>query len=401
MARGPKPKVPAQAAALIEAINFVKIAAKDQELLKGSDHVRLLHKTAVCSNGQLSAGHPINEELTTCPHLGQLLTALMRCGKTLALTETDAGRLSVKGEKLRVLVPCLPAEDLPDVRPDNFIVGIDDRVKEALACCVVLSSENGERLIEASVLLGNGDCVGTNGAAMLNFWHGNELPPAMVLPSAFAKAVANTKQALKGFGASWDGFGKLSSVTFYFEGGAWLKTQTYADEWPDIAGLFNTQVYYAPTPAGFLEAIEAVGNFEDEGDVYFMDGAMQSSLSADVGAQYEVPGLQGGKLSNSGLWKKVGPWVAGVDLTSHMDRTHFISENGLVRGIVMGKKRGDQMPQNYQTTNWQQPEPTFAAQMEGDDEGDDFVDNHSAGFAPTGGFTPTVQIDNVPMPGQG
>jgi hypothetical protein len=275
--------------------------------------------------------------------LEKLKAALARCGKSLALTETPTGQLSIKGEKLTALVPCWP-QALAQVEPDApILVGDFDVLKEAFKVCGTLASEKGERLVEASLLLEPNTCTGTNGQAMLQFWHGiDTLPPGTVIPKVFAAAIAKQPKKITGIGGGWNGE-FLTSITFWFDGGAWLKAQCYNDRWPSVDEILNVQSTPIPLPAGLFEAIEAVTHFIDEkrtNAIHFVDGAVQSHAEATVGAQYEVKGLPGGKTFHGKLIKQVGGYVKTIDLTSFPDRAYFFGGEApnFIRGALMGMR---------------------------------------------------------------
>lgn len=340
MARKPgtTKKQTTQAAALLTALDFVSVATSNEAHLgTAAKHVSLSGNFAVAFDGQLAAGHPIAEELTLCPQVEQLTKALKRSGKTLAIAETPSGRLSIKGEKLQAYVPCLRPEDMAQAYPDPRCAVVDDRIKAAFACCGTMASENGTWVHEASLLLRANDCTGTNGAAILQFWHGIDLPPNMVLPKVFCAAVAAVKAKLEGFGMTWNNnTGRPSSVTFYFEGGAWIKSQCYADEWPNTDPLWWA-ANYADVPEGLFDAIDTVADFHPNQHVTFVDNAVRSHRDPEHGASYDVKGLQGGKQFAGKLMGQVAPWCSRVDLTTYPDRVFFVGgEQGKpVRGIVM------------------------------------------------------------------
>jgi hypothetical protein len=325
-----------QAAALLEALKFVSVAAGDKDLIETSGHVRLAGNFAVTFDGQLTAGHPIVEELTLCPQIDQLTKALNRSGKSLVIAETPNGRLSIKGERLQAYVACLKPEDMPPALPDPRLGVVDDRIKEAFRCCGTLANENGKRVFEASVLLRANDCTATNGAAILQFWHGIDLPPDMILPKIFCAAVAAVKAKVEGFGASWNDQGRVGSVTFYFEGGAWIKSLCYADEWPNTDPLW-WQANFSPVPDGLFEGVDAVADFNEHEFITFAANSVQSHRDANVGAQYEVKGLQPGKQFAGKLMAQVAPWCSSIDLTTYPDRAFFLGGEAQtpVRGIVM------------------------------------------------------------------
>ena len=332
------PKQPSKAEQLEAALAFVEPVYS--ELSDFAQYVSLSAGVAVMFNGQMAAGHPIVEELTLSPHLDKLQAALKKCGKTLVITETEAGQLSIKGDKLRALVPCLNVESASVVGSPPNLTGDFNALKEAFKVCGTLASENGERVIEASLLLEANVCTGTNGAAMLQYWHGIAgLPPGTVIPKAFAAAVAKCPLNITGIGGDWNGE-FLTSVTLWFENGAWLRTQCYNDRWPSIDHLLNVITAPVEVYAGLFEGIGAVEAFVEHqktSSVHFADGMVMSHHEPTVGAQYEVKDLPGGKSFNGKLIKQVAPYVKTIDLVSHEDRAFFFGGEAAnpVRGVLM------------------------------------------------------------------
>src|SRR5262249_1445820 len=139
-----KPKQPSQAEQLLEALQFVSVAGTKDDC-QYKEHVVLNNKFAVCYDGVLTAGYPIVEGLECCPHLGLLRAGIRKCGQSLVIAELESGALSIKGDKLRAIVPCLPFTEMPDLRfvtPDPSIAAISDALKEAMSVCGVTVSES-------------------------------------------------------------------------------------------------------------------------------------------------------------------------------------------------------------------------------------------------------------------
>lgn len=335
-----KPKVASQAEVLEAALAFVSPVQNDIQPF--AQYVNLSGNMAVMYNGQFAAGHPIIEELTLCPHLGLFQQALKRCGKSLAITQTEARQLSIKGDHIRVLIPCYN-ETLAAVVPDiPYYEGDFSILREALKVCGTLADEDGNRVVTATLLLNPDTCTGTNGHAMLQFWHGLKVvPPGTVIPAAFADAVVATNKKITGIGADWNAEGGFpNSVTFWFEGGAWIKTQCFHDRWPELSHILDVASSPGPVPVGLFEAFEAVVHFVDDkksSAIYLVPGSVQSHPDATVGAQYEVPGLTGGKVFNGKLVKQVAPWVETIDLETYGDRAYFFggTPTNPVRGAIM------------------------------------------------------------------
>jgi hypothetical protein len=353
MARGPgRPaKVNTQAQQLSEALAFVSFAADDHADYQ--EHVRLENGFAIAYDGKVSAGHPIQEDLNICPHLAKLKQAIAKCGKTLAITVTPAGSLSVKGDNLRSLVPCLPSADMPASTPDMPVMEATDILKEAFKVCGVLATEAGHTVIEASLLLGTNTCSGTNRAIIMQFWHGLALPPGMVLPKVFTQAVAKCSKKITGFGCDYmqGRQPEVNSVTIWFEGGAWMKSLCYADQWPDIDPIVAAPVAPPEVPKGFFEGIDAVAISQDNGSFFIVDNQVRSHATDKEGAQYDVPGLQGVRQFTSKQMLALAPFAKNIDLTTSQDRAWFSGGEPMnpIRGCIIGIIRGDQ-PQS-------QPQP--------------------------------------------
>lgn len=333
-----RPSKPTQAQQLLEALDFVSHGTGEVE--DWHKYVRLSGNMAVTSNGQIAAGHPIVEELTLCPQLERLRNALKRCGKTLVISETPSGQLSVKGDKLRALVPAVAnLQELPFVQPDPPIAIVTDILKEAFKVCGAISSEAADNVVEASLLLEANTCtsIGKRKAVMLQYWHGIDLPPHMVIPKVFAQAVASQSKALTGFGFSWRGQ-EVGSVTFWFDGGSWIKTQCYSDRWPNISPVIDVQSFPAELPDGLFDAVEAVMKFNDDEHIVLAENMVMSHESDNTGAQYEVKGLQGGKKFDGKLLKAIAGHVKSIDLTTLPDRAFFFGGEPAnpIRGVIMG-----------------------------------------------------------------
>lgn len=362
-----RPAKATQATQLLEALEFVAVGTNDNE--EYQNYVSLIGNMAIATNGQVSAGHPIAEELTLCPRLDRLKFALQKCGKSLVISETPGYQLSVKGDKLRALVPCIQSSELPHVAPDMPLVELGDRLKEAFRVCGTLASEAGKRVIEASLLLEANTCTGTDGYRIMQYWHGIDLPPAMVIPKVFAAGIVKQSKPITGFGFSWGHDGKVSSVTIWFEGGAWIKTQCYQDSWPDIGHLLNVNSFPVEVPKELFEGIEAVSNFNDENFVTFGDGKVMSHDSDAVGAVYEVAGLQAGKKFNGKLMKPLAPFVKTIDLTTFEDRAFFFGgePSNPIRGIIIAQKA----IVNQSQPEYQSPDPTAQTEFPGEQPEDE------------------------------
>jgi hypothetical protein len=349
MARGRKPAVSTQAKQLATALAFVTL--KNPGLMESRHYVKLGSKMAIVVSEQIAVGYPIEEDLEIYPHLEKLKAALSKAGSTLAITVTPKGSLSVKGDKLTALVNCLPACDFPFVVPDAKIAVVDDRLKIAFAACGSMASESASSVMFASLKLDPWVCTAilsddTSAIGILQVMHGLDVPPDTILPKAFTEAVCKADSPLTGLGLTWSNeMGRATSVTLWFENGAWIKTQCYSDRWTEITHVTDAANYPVEVPAGLFDACAAIATFSEDSErpnVFFATDKVMSHNTSEVGAQYEVKGLVEGKRFQAKLLKTIAPFVKAIDLTTYKDKAYFTGgdEKTPMRGCIMSMTGG-------------------------------------------------------------
>jgi len=327
-------------AKLSAALEFIFPAYKEKP--QGAPYpsfCRMGNQQIVAFDGIVALGHPIDEDIAICPHLGRLNDAIKKAGETLNLTELDSGRLSIKGDNLRVIVPCVDPVTIPAVMPDIQCGIVDNRIREGMAAVtgVIKEGDANTRWIETAALLRANTIFATNGHLCFEFFHGIDLPPGLTLPKLALTAVIKTGKALTGFGFS------PKTVTFYFEDGAWLKSQMFVEEYPNVDRLLSEHIgRLQPSdlpecPAGLFEAIEAVKPHAEGAGVYLGPGVVKSHSQADVGADYSVEGLSGYHVVNADYMKLIAPHAQRLDLNHSETAAIFYGER--IRGVLM-KMRG-------------------------------------------------------------
>lgn len=314
-------------AAFIAALKFIAIAQRDIGT-PFQVHSVLFNKWAVAFDGVLALGHPIEEDLSACPHTLRLIDALAKCGEALSVAQLDTGRLSVKSGGFRAFVPCASFDVMTEVRPDPPIAVIDDRLKLAFEAVAGLASDNAQHVVTASILLRSGSAVATDRSLAIEYWHGIDLPPGLVLPKAAVAAVCKIGKPLAKFGFS------NTTVTFWFEDGSWLRTQLYSEPWPDIDRVLNVPSKPWPVPPDLAKALEAVAPFSEDGIVRFDTNILRSHDADGMGASYEVTGLPKGPKFNAKRLKIALQHTTNIDFGASNGIAYFFGDN--VRGALTG-----------------------------------------------------------------
>lgn len=340
---GRKKTISKTAETLAKALTFVSAGIEEgKETYKA--HCRIVNGYIVTFNGLMCVGHPIeeNELAMVCPHIPTLISAINKSGKKLSMAVNDKGNLQVTGENIRAIVPCVSPNDMPPVMPDMSIAVVSDEIKEGFKALLPLVAEEADRIHEMSILLRANTMVAVNGQVMFEYYHGIDLPPGLAIFKTAAKAIATTPEKLEGFG--WNG---RSTVTFWFEGGAFIQTTIGEGQWPDVDSVFaKTQGDPAPLPAGFFDGIEAVAGFSADGAVHFDTDKVRSGYAnygADgpvYGATYDVPGMVAKHVFSAKHLKLIKPVCDKIDYWSDENRALFYgpipngAEHAKIRGVI-------------------------------------------------------------------
>ena len=333
-----KAKGPSPAASLLAALKFVAIAQKKA----GPTNVQfghIAHNWAAASDGVLTVAHPIEEDLAACPNTLQFIDALSKVGEELSITQLTANALAVSSGAFRALVPCVGFDDVPISAPDPQCATIDYRIKTAFAAVAGLATDSAPNATYAAVLLQAGSAVATNGAALLEAWHGIDLPPGMMLPKCAAVAVAKAGPALTGFGFS------ASSATFYFENGAFIKTQLYGERYPNYQVVFEVEGLNPwPVPDDFYNGVRAIQSFSPNGNVFFDDGAVLSKMHKEEASTYKIEGLPERMGFSAKLLLSVEHAFKKAHFAPEANKVVFFGDN--LRGVLMGLDLGSEATHN-------------------------------------------------------
>jgi len=310
---------------ILKALNFVSLAQRD----KGAPyqtHTRLYNQTAIAYDGVLAAGQVIDENIVACPHSGKMKAALSKCKGPLSVTQLDSGRISVKSGKFRALIPCSEDASLVNMQPDPPIAPLDNRLKDALLVVSPIILEGSQRVVTASACIRSGSVLATTGHIIVEYWHGLDMPPNLLVPKLFINALAKIDKDIVAFGYS------ETSLTLHFDDNSWLKTQLYNEKWPDCDSILNKPFNSKEIPPNLKEAVDVVADFVDDGRVRFKAGLVCTHDEDNIGASYEVEGLTDEVLFNIKQIQFALTLGKAFDFGGIDGITYFQGDN--VRGVV-------------------------------------------------------------------
>lgn len=332
----PRPRKPSEknASKLLEVVKFLSTVARD-EGSPAETHILLSNKTATAFNGIVGAGALIDEDIKAAPHAKTFLNALMKCGENYQLTQVDQNKLSIKSGPFKANIPCIDPALLYFPTPDANVAPITDKFKEALELVEKVKPENGQRVVTLSFLLNGPSIISTDGKILIEAWHGLDMPTNIPVPKALIPVILNSKK-LTGFGLS------NTTITFYYEDNSFIRSQLYAESWPDVSHILNAPSNPSPVPSNFFKALEAIGSFSEKGFAHFEDGKLQSHDVSEKGAEYEVAELKKGPVYSIKYLTMLKDIIENVDFYTQAvghnrkQGSMLIFTGKNCRGVLMG-----------------------------------------------------------------
>lgn len=331
-ARAASAKKPTVAApGMIAALKFVSVAQRNSGL-SYQTHVKIQHGAITAFDGLITAGYPIEENLTACPQSEALSLALTRCVETLSMTLSDDMRLVVASGKYKARVPCVAEAEMTDNRPDENVHAIGEEFRTALLSASVLAKEGATELIAGSVLVTGQTVIGTNRHVMLEVYHGMNLPECgMVIPKASCVALGRVSGVLVGFGYGGD------TATFWFDNGGWIKTQLMPNKWPSCDPILGAKFESWPVPDGLFEGLKAIMPLAGDDDAVTFGEDVITCGSGKGVASYEVVGVVSGRKINGKYLLSMEANIEQLDFKSDKDRAVFRGPN--CRGVIAALRK--------------------------------------------------------------
>lgn len=328
MPRKPKSAVEKKASSLLEAIRFVGIATHDIGPINET-HMYFSWGWVAASNGIITIASKVEANgLNCCPNARLLTEALQRCGDDWEF-EGKEKYIIFKSGKFKASIPIIDPSLLTIPSPDAPMVEVNNSLISAFEAAGVLIDENGQDIVDVSMLLNGRSVIASNRAIVFECWHGIDLPTGLSLPKAVIEPLVKSGKKLSKIG------GSQSSVTFYFEDESWIKTQLFVKEWPDTGRILDRPSNPQPIPAGLWEALAAIAPFSPDGACYFQNGRLQSHLNANAGASYELQGAPDGLSFTIKQLSLIKPHAKTIDWQK--DVTFFFGDN--IRGALAGRSK--------------------------------------------------------------
>lgn len=324
-----KPKAVNPAQGLLDALKFVAQCQSKVGTLTQT-HCTLQNNLVIASNGTITIGHPIHEDLVAYAHTFALLDALSKVVDEVSITQVSDCELSVSSGAFSVNVPCSPGIETP-IACEN-IHSITNNVKSALEFVAPIPRDDTKDLVRSSVLLQSGSAVGTCGFVVGEYWHGENLP-TMILPKALAKIVGNAPFDLVGFG--YDGV----QCTFWFANGAFVSSIISEGNYVNYKPLFETDLKPTKIQKDFFKGLKGLAKTAESKICEFSEVGILvvNAPNSNVKSAYKIEGLPAGMrfVSKQLLQAEKMPMVIWDD---ERNLARFFSDNARIIVKVLDKE---------------------------------------------------------------
>lgn len=267
---------------MLNDLKFVAGAVSRKDFVQALSHFRIENGTVRGFNGTIGLCSPIDLDLDITPNATQFIRAVQACEETIGLHVTPAGKLSLKSGKFKALIECIEKENFPEITPQGEFVAVQPGFLDTIRRLSTFISDDASRNWSRGILFKGQSAFATNNIVLAESWLGYDFPVTVNIPKTAIIELLRINEEPISLQMT------ENRISFHFEGGRWLCSQTYETAWPDLSRVLNTTSNPVPTPINLFEDIETLQPFtNDVNALFFTQGLIATSETADTGASIE------------------------------------------------------------------------------------------------------------------
>lgn len=318
---------------MLESLRFVQGAVAKKDFVNALTHFQIKDGFVKGHNGAMTLCSPIDLDLDVTPKASTFTRAIVTCKDVIQIALTNAGRLSIKSGKFRALVECTE-EFFPAIHPEGDSIDFPTGgVLKALKTLEPFIAKDASRPWACGILLRDQSAFATNNSVLVEYWMGYHFPISINIPKgAVAEMLRIGEEPIRMQCTE-------NSVTFFYSGNRWLKTQLYSLDWPDLNKVFSHPSDHAATvPDGLWQALEDLHPFTDKANrVYLRNGAISTDKADQSGASIEVTGLVGSGIYNVDYLIELKDIATLIDFHWRDGKGIFFFGDS-IRGAMLGQR---------------------------------------------------------------
>lgn len=319
---------------MLAALKFVQGAVAKKDFVSALTHFKIENRFIKSFNGNLSLCAPIDLDINTSPNALEFIKAVQSCkDDTTRITLTNNNRLKITSGKFTAFVNCL-TEEFPEVSPEGAVLPPPLDLVPTLKLLFPFISEDASRPWSRGMLFAGNVIRATNNIVVVEKWVSECFPYIVNVPkTAVAELIKIGKQPVSMQLTD-------SSVTFHYDTGAWVRTNTLDTAWPDIEGkVFGSCVTTGEVllTRELFEELETLLPFLDEqGKLFFFDGAVSTTADGATGAYIETPQHFTPAIFGAKYFISLQTVAHRIFMGNAPKPCLFFNEDGTLRGAIVG-----------------------------------------------------------------
>ena len=324
-------------AVLLNALKFAAIGIANKDYVPDLVHFNIAGGKVRAFDGLMSVQCPIGIDIQARPHAKDMLKAIAACMDTkapLAISTTQAGKISLKAGDFTAYVKCLPLDEQSVVfpSPTGTFVPVSKEILASLQVLAPFMAVDASRPWAMGVRFA-GDCAYvTNNVVLIQRWHGAALPREVIIPAATVKEIVRIDREPQYLQLD------ETSVTFWYDENTWLRSQLVDGVWPEnIEKIFEApDAVFEPVSKQIFPALEKLRVFADDRDrVYFREGSISTHETPGEGATVALQVATGG-LYNGKQLRALDGVAQAIDWGYYPKPAPFKGEK--LRGVICGMR---------------------------------------------------------------
>lgn len=320
---------------IADALRFVQGAVGRKDFVPALMHYRIAGGFIQAFDGRISLCAPIPVELECNPRGETFGKAIQACEDSIELTLTPNNRLRVRSGSFKINIETLQ-EPYPEIYPQGDVTPVRPGFLDALRLLYPFTADDATKPWAAGILFRGESAYATNNIILVERWLGIPFGHEVNIPRYTIKELLRIGEEPYALQITDE------SVTFWFTGNRWLRSQLHSTDWPDMSPILSSPPPGArPIAPAMFDALRILKPFVDKlGRVWMRGGSVATIPDGEDGAVVEVPDAPTVGIYNVDQLLSLEPIAPIVDWNNYPGPCGFWSDTFTrdTRGAIIGMR---------------------------------------------------------------
>jgi DNA polymerase III sliding clamp (beta) subunit (PCNA family) len=316
---------------MLDSLRFVQGAVAQKSHVPILKHFKIEDGRIQSHNGVIGLNAPIECDLSIQPLASTFVHAITLCDETVALHETDAGRLAINSGCFKAFIDTSD-EPFPATVPQGELVRAENLL-QAIQVLAPIMSDDASRPWSRGILFYENSAFVTNNIILVEHWLDVPVSRPFGLPVMAVNELLRIGEEPERIQISHN------QVTFHFSGDRWLSSSLLIiNQWPDVRELLENPggSELCQLHESLFTTLQKLRPFtKDLRPVWLHDDVISTSSVEDDGAHYAM--IDGNGMS--GIWSldhlaRLQGLATEIDWSRYPKPCPFFGP--LIRGVIIG-----------------------------------------------------------------